>query len=95
MTWIITENQKLAVSNVSSARGPRILTYAWNQTFLHYQLRKGFKKFLKHADTLSEPFQTFYSVRLRPIRKDNKESSTSGPKKGNDSKTKANTSRKI
>lgn len=62
-TWIITENQKKAISHVLSVIKPRTLRDRLDSDFAfpRYQLRKDFKKFLNHIFTLSEAFQIVYA----------------------------------
>ena len=59
LTWIVTENQKLAVSHVLSAIKPVSLKERLEAdlSFSHHDLKNDFKSFLSHAVKLSEPFQ--------------------------------------
>ena len=59
LSWIIKENQKVAVGHVLSAIRPTSLQSRLDSDlqFSHHDLRKNFQGFLKHATRLSEAFQ--------------------------------------
>lgn len=59
LSWILDDNQKVAIFHVFSEFRPR---YLWthlqsDRKFLHRSLRKDFKTFLAHAVKLSKAFQ--------------------------------------
>lgn len=59
LSWLLTDNQKLAVHHVLSAIRPEILRSRLESDldFSHHHLRKDFKAFMKHAIKLSDAFQ--------------------------------------
>lgn len=59
LKWIVTENQKVAVSHVLQAVPPATLRDRLQSdlAFSHHELRKDFPGFLKHAIRLAEAFQ--------------------------------------
>lgn len=71
LSWIIKDNQKLAVAHVLSAIRPQVLKERLEAdlSFSQHALKKDFNKFLKHAVRLSEAFQL---VDVGPRRKPKK-----------------------
>lgn len=59
LSWIIKDNQKIAVYHVLSAIRPESLRSRLesNLDFSHHHLRKNFKSFINHAIKLSKSFQ--------------------------------------
>ena len=75
LSWIISDNQKLAVSHVLSAIRPNYLKERLESdlNFSHYNLKKDFNEFLLHAVKVSEAFQIVDAGRRKRNRNDGKD----------------------
>lgn len=83
LTWIVQDNQKLAVSHVLSAIRPVTLKERLESDlgFSQHALKKDFHGFLKHAVKLSEAFQLVDSGPRRRPRKEDKQRRSGNPDK--------------
>ena len=75
LSWIISDNQKLAVSHVLSAIGPNYLKERLESdlNFSHYNLKKDFNGFLLHVVKVSKAFQIVDAGRRKRNRNDGKD----------------------
>ena len=79
LSWVLKENQKVAVQHVLSAINPTTLRTRLSEDleFSQYNLRKDFRGFMNHAIKLAEAFQLLDSGRNRnPVRERNPSTTT-------------------